>query len=607
MSEVDPKFQVDLRGLIELLSQHLYSGPRVFIRELLQNGVDALTAAGHRASDRPGIRLIGADRSADQRMHCLDAGVGLTPDEVVTFLATVGSSSKRDQLGFRRGELLGQFGIGLLSCFLVSDEIEMVSQSAGSPVVRWIGRSDGSYTTQTLAAHPDDERGAWLAAGGGTVVSLRPRPGMEHWLDSATIVRLAKHFGAHLPVQIQVSSPPEADFDWVQIAPTALPWRQADRQRAGEHYARTVLGVEPLQVLSVAVPQAGLDGMVVIVGDRTLAGHQGGHRVFLQGMLLSDQVSGLLPDWAFFARAVVDTTRLRPTASREALYDDDLLDEVRTELGQQIRDWLLRAARTDPQRIAEFLGVHQLAVKSICLSDDELLAVFAPLLRFETNNGRLTLPELLATTDVINLTETVDDFRQVAAVAAAQGLAVVNGGYTHDFELVQRAAQVWPQARVEVLSPGQIDAHIQPVTEQRLQAVRTELTQIRAALDELGVDVDLRSFRPASVPALYLEDATARRALDQQAVAAEADDLWAGLLATMAQTTPVRPQLLLNDNSELVRRLLAAGSARLLAAGAGSLYARAVLGSGRRLRPADLATIDHSFVALLDLALKEEQ
>ena len=605
VSPLDPTFQVDLRGLIDLLSQHLYSGPQVYIRELLQNGVDAITAAGHDDRERPGIKLIGADRSSDGRLHCLDSGIGLTPDEIVSFLATVGNSSKRDELGFRRSEMLGQFGIGLLSAFLVSDQIEVLSQTEDTPLVRWLGRSDGTWSHQILDAYPGDERGEWLAAGPGTVGSLYPRPGLAHWLDSSTVTRLARQYGKHLRPMIITSAPANDEFDWVQIAPEPFPWRRADRVTACEQYARTELGVEPLQVLTVAVPQAGLDGMVVIVGERTLAGHNSGHRVHLQGMLLSDQIAGLLPDWAFFARAAVNTTRLRPTASREGLYEDDLLDEVRAALGTQIRDWLLRVARTDPQRIGEFLRVHHLAVKSICLTDDELLAVFAPLLDFETNNGTLTLPELLETTDEIYLVETNDDFRQVAAVAAAQGLAVVNGGYTHDFDLVRRAPQVWPNARVQVLSPGQIEAHIQPVTEERLQASRAALTQLRESLDHLGVDVELRNFRPTTVPALYLSDAAARQALATEEIAAGADELWQGLLATLAEPAPARPRLLLNDASPLVRRLLGVHDPRLLTAAAESLYARAVLGAGRRLRPADLAAIDHSFLALLELALKD--
>ena len=90
-------------------------------------------------------------------------------------------------------------------------------------------------------------------------------------------------------------------------------------------------------------------------------------------MLLAEGAEGLLPDWAFFARCVVDTSELRPTASREALYEDGLLEATREALGDQLRGWLVRLAGTDPRRLAEFLRIHHLGVKALALHDDEML------------------------------------------------------------------------------------------------------------------------------------------------------------------------------------------------------------------------------------------
>ena len=122
-------FQVDLRGVVDLLARHLYSGPRVYLRELLQNAVDAITARRELEPDLQGqVRLRCSDGAT---LEVLDDGIGLTIDEASELLATIGSSSKRDlTLGSARTEFLGQFGIGLLSAFMVADEIEMVTRSA---------------------------------------------------------------------------------------------------------------------------------------------------------------------------------------------------------------------------------------------------------------------------------------------------------------------------------------------------------------------------------------------------------------------------------------------------------------------------------------------
>ena len=123
---MDYKFQINLRGIIDLLSQHLYSGPQVYLRELLQNGVDAIQARTYLQSDHQGeisLELSAPRAPAPPTLVFMDNGVGLTEDEIHRFLATIGESSKRGEHWDRPTDFLGQFGIGLLSCFVVSDEI----------------------------------------------------------------------------------------------------------------------------------------------------------------------------------------------------------------------------------------------------------------------------------------------------------------------------------------------------------------------------------------------------------------------------------------------------------------------------------------------------
>ena len=144
---MEHRFQVDLRGVIDLLSNHLYSSPQVFIRELLQNAVDALQ---ERQSVEPGFEgrvEVEVIESDPPRIRVQDNGVGLTEAEIHEFVATIGKSIKSDSVEANRRNFLGQFGIGLLSCFLVSDRIVVRSRSTrdGSAVL-WEGRHDGTYS-----------------------------------------------------------------------------------------------------------------------------------------------------------------------------------------------------------------------------------------------------------------------------------------------------------------------------------------------------------------------------------------------------------------------------------------------------------------------------
>ena len=162
-------FQVDLRGVVDLLSHHLYGSPRVYVRELLQNAVDAITARRIRSTRRHPRRstFASSDRTGDGTLRVTTAGIGLTEDQVHELLATIGRSSKRDDLGFARHEFLGQFGIGMLSCFLVADEIQVLTRAGDGPTVAWTGFADGRYAV-TLPAEQRAET--------GTTVTLRAAP-----------------------------------------------------------------------------------------------------------------------------------------------------------------------------------------------------------------------------------------------------------------------------------------------------------------------------------------------------------------------------------------------------------------------------------------------
>jgi len=597
-------FQVDLRGLVDLLSHHLYSSPKVYVRELLQNGIDAVTMRGA-TDDRPAILLTGADQSTDGRMLCFDSGVGLDDDDVRTFLATIGRSSKRDELGFARTDMLGQFGIGLLSAFLVTDEIEVLSRKGDGPIVRWRGRGDGSYVIDHTAPAPSDPRAQWLAAGPGTCVALAPRRGAEEWLAGDRVVALAQQYGRFLPHKVEVAGQGQRA---VPVAPMTPPWLVGDpaqRRAAVNELGVAELGIPPFATVPVSVPAAGLNGVALILGNPTHAGRRPGSRVYLKGMLLGDEMGGLLPEWAFFARLVVDTSALQPTASREALYSDDLLADTRTALGDQLRRWLSRLAATEPERMHEFLRIHHVAAKGMALADDEMLKVLLPLLPFETNTGDSTLPDLMKRTSTIYITRTVDDFRQVGQVGAGQGMEIVNGGYVYEYDLLLKAGTVLPGAHLVPLTPDDLDAHIRTVDMSRESAVAWPLDQMRAALDRLDVDLELRGFSPSSVPALYLDSETAQERRERRAVADTADDTWAAILGAFDDGAGARARLLLNDDNQTVRRLLEVRDPALAAMGVESLYTRALLMGHHRLRAADLAALDRSFLGLLHRAMRD--
>lgn len=612
-------FQVDLHGVVDLLARHLYSGPRVYVRELLQNGVDAITA--RRALDPSCPATVRLRPLADGSLLVVDSGVGLTRAEAEELLATVGRSSKRDlDLGLGREEFLGQFGIGLLSAFMVADRIELVSRSArapDAPAVRWRGHADGSYDLVEL---PDADLPA------GSTVRLRPRRDMEHWLAGETVAALAAEFGSLLGVDVAVEVPlptgvpgsdalpadgsPRPGHVWRRVSTPELPWARTypdepARARALARYCEETFGFTPLAHVDLSVPLAGVSGVAFVLPAAVPPGGGGSHRVYLKRMLLGSRVEGLLPEWAFFVRCVIDASGLRPTASREQLYTDEVLLATQEALAGAVRSWTLRTLDSSTALSRQFVGTHHLAVRSLALTDDTMLDLAARILPYETTDGPLTLAEVAEQHGRVVYAPTLEEYRRIAPVARAQGIAVVNAGYVYDADLLARLAARGRGGLGEVrpLGAGDIAQVLAPVTPERELATLDAVRAGGAVLRPLDTDLVLRTFEPAELPAVLLHDRDGDHQRDLQAAMAEADDVWGDVLAGFAEPAAAR-QLVLNDASPLVRELLAAPPGDVPAAGLRSLYVSALLLSGEPLRSRDAELMTGSMAVLLRAGLR---
>ncbi|MCZ4120974.1 HSP90 family protein [Streptomyces sp. H39-S7] len=597
--------QVDLRGLVDLLSHHLYSSPRVYLRELLQNAVDAITARQALAPGAPARITV----HAGEDLTVTDTGVGLSEADVHTFLATIGRSSKRGadggidgmELASARSDFIGQFGIGLLACFVVADEITVVTRSAAdphAPVVEWRGTSDGRYTIRTLPAREMPEP--------GTRVRLVPRADAREWTRPDRVVALARHYGSLLKHEVTVI---DGRGEATRVNDTPAPWDRphpsplARREALAEH-CRQTFDFTPLDTIELDLPVAGLRGVAYVLPTAVHPSRQAGHRVHLKGMLVSDQAQELLPEWAFFVRCVVDADSLRPTASREALYEDETLAAIRDALGARIRDWLTGLSASDPALLHRFISTHHLAVKALARYDDELLRLLLPWLPFETTDGNITLDEFARAHPVILVAQTVEEFRQVAPIASAAGLGVINGGYTYDRDLVHRLPEIRPGVSVVDLDPSAVTAHLDAVDPAAELAATWFLHVAREVIGQFDCDVVLRSFHPVNAPALLLDNREARHERSRTELAGQADGLWADILGSLRSEAP-RAQLVLNHLNPLVRRAATITERGLAVTAVEALYGQALLLTRRPLRSTESALLNRAFINLLAHAMHD--
>ncbi|WP_092780403.1 HSP90 family protein [Actinokineospora terrae] len=592
-------FGVNLRGVIDLLSHHLYSSPRVYVREVLQNAVDAVTARGLVEPGAPRrITLECPEHTGDGTLRVRDTGIGLAEDEVHALLSTLGGTSKRDQLGFARRDFLGQFGVGLLSCFLVADEVRLVSRSAkGGPAVRWTGRNDGTYTVQVDDSARDEV---------GTTLTLLPRRDCDHWAEYATVAPLAAEFGSLLPYEVRVVGA----TDTAVVTSGGFPWTRVEGETSAEHrdrmagYCKAVFGFEPFDALPLEVGAAGLTGVAFVLPEGAHPGARQAHRVYLKRMLVGTSVEGLLPDWAYFVRCVVDTSALRPTASREALYEDETLLAVRDALGGRVRDWLVRLAATEPERAGALLAAHHMGIKSLALVDDELLGLAERWLPYETTRGAMPLRQFRRSHPTVLYTPDVDEFRQLAPVAAAQDIGLVNAGYAYDTDLLRRIAERDGPDTARRVDPGELLAALGRPDAGTEAALADTVRVATAVLHDHDCEPTLREFDPVSLPALLIADADGERRQDAEDARAGADPLWQDLLGHLVDAgSGAAQRLVLNTRNPLVARLAEVADTALLESAVRALYVNALLQSHRPLRPKDTAALTGSFLDLLDRAI----
>lgn len=495
-------FRVDLGGVISLLSKNLYSGPGVYVRELIQNAMDAIVARDALGTPAPrSITIspygVASPHSPANEFMITDGGIGVSEQQVEQFLATVGASSKGAQLERNRSTYIGQFGIGLLSCFLIADQITVMSRSAtGADPIQWIGNSDGTYTVQTLT----------VDSAVGTTVRLRPRPDMIGWARSEQLIPLARKYAEFLPAQLSVLTNTGAQD-------VSRPWRID----FGTHRAEIARGVPPIfgglgvgkqfDAIEVHDTALGLDGAVYIGATYGRSKAAGRNRIYINNMLVDDADSSLLPPWAFFAWAAINSTTLEPTASRESVMNNQALALTRSRLGRAALGWLRTLADTDPQRFAEFVVENNLELRSAATqgtdSDNlELAEVVLPQLTMQTTEGALRLIDVVQRNPNVLYALSDNEFRTIASFNSG-GRIVVNAGHTLDQEVLLLLPQVmpgvtvtraYPASEVAALADAPADTEAVPALELRGAA----------ALAASGCRVAVRRFPSTALPAVFV-------------------------------------------------------------------------------------------------------
>lgn len=577
-------FQVNLKGMIALLSEHIYSNPGTFVRELLQNGIDAITAL--RSLDESLQGEIRVELDDDGAMIFEDNGIGLKEEEIHQVLTVIGESSKRGELDSK--DFIGRFGIGLLSCFVVSNEIVFETRSAMSKqALRWCGKADGTYETVAL----EEERPI------GTRVMLTPKPEWRHLFEYDAFKRNLEFYGNALPYPVYL----ERDGRKEQINELEPVWLSATASRDELlAYGRKTFQSSFLDAFPIRTESGKVNGTVFVLPFKTQFSGRLTHRIYLKRMLLSEEDCNLLPSWAFFVKCVLNAETLSSTASRESLVNNEELRKTQKEIGNAVKYYLKGLMDNNRELFNRILDIHFLHIKAIAAEDNEMLALFMDALPFETNRGLRNFGTIRKGGETIYYTTNLDDFKQVRRIASSQGLLVINAAYTFDEALLKKVARLDQGMKLEEISPARILDRFTEADYKKHPEYAGFEARCNRLLKRFGCVCKLKHFTPVDTPAIFV--AGEKMAPKKEAVGRNP---LAGVLGAFVPKVQTVPTLCLNADSELVGLLVGLEDPVVFEAIVHILYVQSLLLGKYPVNDSEMTLFNDSLYRLIVMGMQD--
>ncbi|MDE6203534.1 MAG: HSP90 family protein, partial [Lachnospiraceae bacterium] len=477
-------FKVDLKGIIRLSSDNLYSSDKVFLRELLQNSVDAVDARKKAEPEFKDGRInVYYRKKADGAQIIFeDNGIGLNKEEIHTFLSVIGQSSKRDTEV--RNSFIGQFGIGLLSCFLASNEIKVLTRAASEEKgYQWIGKSDGSYAITALRKE--------IPVGTQVHLELTGRK-YEVFTEREIIDDLAE-YGYMLLTPVYFKGEEQEKI----LNQNFIPWRQPfsvsdDILGFGEQLlGETFFDVVPLS-------GEGMKGYAFISARQSSANSAARHKIYLKNMFITEDGQNVVPKWAFFIRCVLNVEDLTPTASRESFIKDQKLLHVKSQIEKSIFDYFVTLSQYDVRKLKQLTSIHNLAIKSLVVENEQIFKLFFPFLTFPTSQGVMTGFQIVSASQKIpvNYTVDVDEFRRICPLLEGTNSLLVNGGYVYDASILQRLPRYYKNVRVKAFDENSYENLLEEPPGELRDKMAYFIECAMDALRPFQCKVSLKSFSP---------------------------------------------------------------------------------------------------------------
>ncbi len=416
MTEEKLSFQAEVSRLLDIVANSLYSNKEIFLRELISNASDACDRLRYAAITTPALiegdpdfAITLTPDKAGGTLTVSDNGIGMNRDELVANLGTIarsGTAAFVQELEDKKGDvsLIGQFGVGFYSAFMVADEVEVVSRKAGDGQAwRWVSDGKGAFTVAEVAG---DEGGE--APARGTRITLKLRGDEKEFLECGRLERIVKTYSDHIAIPVLFhDAGAENGAEEARLNSTAAIWTRPKSEVTDEHYKEFYHHVshgfdEPwLRLHFKAEGVIEYSGLIFIPSAKPfdLFDPARRHRVklYVRRVFITDECEDLLPPYLRFLRGVVDSEDLPLNVSREMLQNNPLLTKIRTGVVKRVLGELKKKAEKAPEDYAGFWDTFGAVLKEGLYEDSDQREALFELARFHSTgaDGLVSLADYL--------------------------------------------------------------------------------------------------------------------------------------------------------------------------------------------------------------------
>jgi molecular chaperone HtpG len=396
------QFQTEVRQLLQLMIHSLYSNKEIFLRELISNASDAADKLRFEAlatpallKDNPQLQIEVKFNAEENTLSVADNGIGMSRDELVDNIGTIAKSGTAEFLQQMTGDeqqdarLIGQFGVGFYSAFIVSDKVEVATRRAGleaSDGVRW--ESDGQGEFSIEAADIDKC---------GTTVTLHLKDAESEFAEESRLDSLIRKYSDHIGFPVLLQNLGEAGSEPKTVNSATALWTRSRSDVGEDEYKEFYKHISHDFVDPLCWSHNRVEGkreytsLLYIPArapfDLWNRDAPRGLKLYVQRVFIMDEAEQFLPLYLRFVKGIVDSADLPLNVSRELLQQNPELDAMRGALTRRVLDMLQKLATNEPGDYEKFWNEFGQVVKEGLVEDQQNAEKLLRLLRFASTNG----------------------------------------------------------------------------------------------------------------------------------------------------------------------------------------------------------------------------